>query len=175
VLKHPKTSVPQCLIAYTPRWSTQSFRIAAHANERHMYSKLTVTDWVSIKVTFSAEKSTSYDEVPEGTWPVIFGSAHHRSNMQNRAKNPFHVREHVALPFWQSSAMHTQFVARCAWVSGLLLQYKYSRTHVGHLEHPKQMCLSRVLRASTIFVTCCQVLKQLLWRLLDLRSFRTVS
>lgn len=32
----------------------------------------------------------------------------------------------------------------------------------GHCVYPKQMCLSRVLREPTIFVTCCQVLKRLL-------------
>jgi len=60
---------------------------------------------------------------------TIFGHQPCRSMPHVRAKKPFNVREHMALPYWQSSAMLTQFVARCAWVSGLLLRYDYSRTH----------------------------------------------
>lgn len=51
VLEHPKMFVPQCLIEFTPKCSTQSFRIAAHANERLNVLNMTVTDIVSIKDT----------------------------------------------------------------------------------------------------------------------------
>jgi hypothetical protein len=176
VLKHPKMLVPQCLTACTPKWNTQSGRTTAHADERHNVLRLTVTDRVSDKGNFLCRI------IHLIRWSTRRRSAHNLWSCKSPKQYAKPGKKSVSCQRARGVALLAIFSNAYTNCSTLCMSVGFTAAiqiqpypQIGHKEHPKQICLSRVLRASTIFVTCCQVLKRLLWRLLDLRSIQTES
>jgi hypothetical protein len=138
-------------------------------------SMMTDADHVSQKVTFTAELSTSCSQAPEGALLQSFarGIAEARPIAGWKFVCCQRAQEIASLAILSNANTYRSTLCMSVGFTAAVLLQPYPQS--GHKDYPKQMCLSRVLRASTIFVICYQILKQLLWRLLDLRSVQTKS